>query len=781
MASNEEHAPKRPHGPGMHSVEKAKDFKGSISRLLRELKPFHSLIALALILAILGSILSILAPNKLSKLTDKISEGLVVNSSALEQISSNIKNQLNEENLKEEIPKILNIELSQGKVIEIMTSDQISEEEKVQFNILIEKMNKGIVENVVSEINSLPESILNILLTDSIYNEVAVSKEDKKILLALSTGDTNLSLPESICSILLTDFTVDGKVISTSDQVKFLQIMNTLSKNATATELYQKIEEMPKSIREIVEPFMNIEAIKKIGLILVIMYICSALFTYIESISMTNVSNKFARTLRGRISSKINKLPLSYFDKHTTGDILSRVTNDVDTIAQSMNQSLATLVSALTLFVGTLIMMFYTNWIMAFTAIGASLLGFIFMFMVLGKSQKYFVARQTELGNLNGHIEEVYSGLNVVKAYNGKAEADKRFNELNYKLYNANRKSQFLSGLMMPMMSFIGNFGYVAVCIVGALLTMNGSISFGVIVAFISYVRLFTSPLSQIAQAMTSLQSTAAASERVFEFLDEKEMKTENYITKHLDKSKVKGMISFENVSFTYDGNDKPTISNFTATARPGEKIAIVGPTGAGKTTMVNLLMKFYEINSGNIKIDGIKTSELTRDNIHELFTMVLQDTWMFEGTIKENIIYNRKNVSDEQVVNVCKTVGLDHFIKTLPNGYNSFVSDNDSISAGQKQLLTIARGMLDDAPFLILDEATSNVDTRTEELVQSAMDKLTKGRTSFIIAHRLSTIKNADLILVMKDGNIIEQGNHDDLMKQNGFYAELYNSQFEL
>ena len=409
---------------------------------------------------------------------------------------------------------------------------------------------------------------------------------------------------------------------------------------------------------------------------------------------------------------------------------------------------------------------------MALTAIGSSVFGFIFMSLVLGKSQKYFIARQTNLGNLNGHIEEVYSGLNVIKAYNGKKQVDSVFDELNSKLYDANCKSQFLSGLMMPMMGFIGNFGYVAVCIVGALLVSNGTISFGVIVAFITYVRLFTSPLSQIAQAMTSLQSTAAASERVFEFIDEEEMSSQKKVT---------GKVEFENVVFKYDGNDEPTIKNFTASINPGSKIAIVGPTGAGKTTMVNLLMKFYEINSGDIKIDGVSIHDLTRENIHDLFTMVLQDTWLFEGTVKENIIYNRKNISDEEVIQVCKTVGLHHFIKTLPNGYDSMLSENDGISAGQKQLLTIARGMLDDAPLLILDEATSNVDTRTEELVQKAMDKLTKGKTSFIIAHRLSTIKNADLILVMKDGNIIEQGNHKKLMKQNGFYAELYNSQFEL
>ena len=525
---------------------------------------------------------------------------------------------------------------------------------------------------------------------------------------------------------------------------------------------------------------MNMENIKHITLLLLGLYIGSAIFNYIQSVCMTDVANKFAKSLRSRISVKINKLPLKYFDKHQSGYILSRVTNDIDTIAQSMNQSLGMLVNSVTLFLGSIVMMFYTNWIMALTAIGASLLGFIGMFFILSKSQKYFIARQEELGKLNGHIEEIYSGINVVKVYNGKNEANKKFDELNKKVKEANRKSQFLSGLMQPVMNFIGNFGYVAVCIVGALLAMNNVITFGVIVAFMTYVRLFTNPLSQIAQSMTSLQSTAAASERVFEFVDESEMKKEDELTKVLKKEDVKGKIEFNNVVFQYDDNDKPTIKNFTATAMPGQKIAIVGPTGAGKTTMVNLLMKFYDINSGEIKIDGISTKELTRENIHDLFTMVLQDTWLFDGTVKENIIYNRENVSDEKIVEVCKEVGLDHFIKTLPHGYNSKLSDNDSVSAGQRQLLTIARGMIEDSPFLILDEATSNVDTRTEELVQKAMDKLTEGKTSFIIAHRLSTIKNADLILVMKEGNIVEQGNHEELMKKNGAYAELYNSQFD-
>ena len=666
-----------PMGRGGDPTDKAKDFKEAMKRLFSELKPFKILIFIAIVLAILGSIMSIIAPNKLSDLTDKISEGLVVNKDNMQILA-----------------------------------------EKVQQNFMTQNMQ---------------------------------------------------------------EIEIDGTKISIEDQTKFMEIMSSMDENSSATDLYSKLDEMPESIKTAVEPKMDMDGVKKIAIILASLYIASALFTFIQSIAMTDVANKFAKSLRSRISHKINKLPLRYYDKHLIGDILSRVTNDIDTIAQSMNQSLATLVSSTVLFLGTIVMMFYTNWIMALTAIGASLIGFIFMFGILGKSQKYFVARQVELGKLNGHIEEVYSGLNVVKAYNGGKLANEKFDVLNKNVYEANRKSQFLSGLMQPLMNFIGNFGYVAVCIVGAILTMKNMISFGVIVAFITYVRLFTSPLSQIAQAMTSLQSTGAASERVFEFLDEEEMADESGFTKKLDKNTVKGDIEFENVVFQYDNNPKPTIQNFSAKAKAGQKIAIVGPTGAGKTTLVNLLMKFYDINSGDIKIDGVSTKELTRENIHDLFTMVLQDTWLFDGTIKENIIYNTENVTDEQVKEVCKVVGLDHFIKTLPKGLDTELSDNDEVSAGQKQLLTIARGMLNKTPFLILDEATSNVDTRTEELVQKAMDKLTEGKTSFIIAHRLSTIKNADLILVVDNGNIIEQGNHEELMEKHGFYADLYNSQFEL
>lgn len=745
-------------------VSKAKDFKGAIKRLLQELSGFKKLIIISLVLAALGAILTIVTPNILSDLTDEISKGLVLNKDNFEKLTKEVTSSLNEES----ISKV--IDFSEKNIGKVMISSNIPKNDLMKFQEIMTKLNDETNNKSFKAISEMPDSILDILVNNDV---------DAKIF--IKSLNSNLVIPESVASKIFRDIEIDGHVIDATDQGKFLEIASNINEDVSATEIYGLVDNMPSSVKVVVEPYMNIDKIKNIAILLICIYLISAIFEYFEAILMTDVSNNFARKLRGNISSKINKLPLKYFDKHVIGDILSRVTNDVDTIAQSMNQSLSTLVSAITLFVGTIIMMFVTNSVMAITAILASLFGFVFMSLVLSKSQKYFVAKQNELGALNGHIEEVYSGLNVVKTYNGEKISNEKFDELNDKLYKANWKSGFLSGLMMPMMSFIGNFGYVAVCVVGALLALNGHISFGVIVAFIVYVRLFVSPLSQIAQAMTSLQSTAAASERVFEFLDEKEMADESNIKTTLDKEKVKGNIEFKNVEFKYDGNDKPTIKNFSAKAKAGEKVAIVGPTGAGKTTMVNLLMKFYDINKGEILIDGVSTKDLTRGNIHDLFTMVLQDTWVFNGSIKDNIIYNTSDVSMEMVESVCKTVGLDHFIKTLPDGYNTILNDNDSVSAGQRQLLTIARGMIQNAPFLILDEATSNVDTRTEELVQKAMDKLTEGKTSFIIAHRLSTIKNADLILVMNEGNIIEQGNHEELMKQNGFYAELYNSQFKL
>jgi len=716
----------RPGGPRVQ--EKSKDFKGSMIRLFKNLKPWKFLMAMALCLAMISAILALIAPDKLSGLADTITDGISPNEEKLQEIGI-------------EISTNLSVEKLQSKITTLYTDVEMTNEEKLQV-----------------------QETVNKFVTSSNLNGIELM----------------LSLPEKVLVYLLEEIEIDDQKISSGDQVMFLKLTTVIGKEIGTDKALGLVQQLPESIYTLVKPKIDMDMVKEIAIFMAILYLTSAIFNFIQSYSLTTVSNRFANKLRDSISKKINRLPLKYFDTHETGDVLSRVTNDVDMVAQNLNSSLATLVTSITLFIGSIIMMFVTNWIMAITAILSSVLGFIGMFSILAKSQKYFNERQVALGDMNGYIEEMYSGHNVVKAYNGTNEAINEFEKLNERMYDTNRKSQFLSGLMHPIMGFIGNFGYVMVCIVGAALTMNEIISFGVIVAFMIYVRMFTNPLSQIAQAMSSLQSTAAASERVFEFLEEKEMSNQEEIRKHLNKSKVKGEIEFKNVKFGYDPG-RTIIKDFSVQVRPGQKIAIVGPTGAGKTTMVNLLMKFYEINNGQILIDGLSTSELTRENIHELFIMVLQDTWLFEGTIRDNIRFNKENVSDEEIWSALKTVGVHHFVKTLPGGLDYQIGDNDTISQGQKQLLTIARGMIVDAPFLILDEATSNVDTRTEELVQKAMDKLTQGRTSFIIAHRLSTIKNADLILVMNDGNIIEQGNHEQLMKQDGFYANLYNSQFQL
>ena len=662
--------PRPGRGPG--NFEKSKDFKGSMIRLIKNLKPWKYLMGLALVLAMISAILALVAPNRLSKFADLIGAGLVPDTELMQTIGEEI-----------------------GK-------------------------------------NEIPQDIV-----------------------------------------------IDGVTITVEDQIEMMKLYQEMGEEPNQEKMLAAMDKLPESVYSLVEPKMDMEAIRNLAIFMGVIYALSSLFAYIQEYSLTTVSNRFANKLRDSISKKINRLPLKYFDSHETGDVLSRVTNDIDIVSFNLNNSLATLVTAITMFLGSLFMMLITNWIMALVAVASCMLGLFFMSIILKKSQKYFIAKQEALGDMNGYIEEMYSGHNVVKVYNGTKETFKEFGKLNERLYETNRKSQFLSDLMRPIMGFAGNLGYVAVCVVGALLTMNNVISFGVIVAFMIYVRMFNNPLNQIAQAMSSLQSTVAASERVFEFLDEKEMADQKDMSRHLNKSKVKGEIEFKNVKFGYDAG-KTIIKDFSVNVKPGQKIAIVGPTGAGKTTMVNLLMKFYEINNGQIIIDGVPTSELTRENIHELFIMVLQDTWLFDGTIRDNIKFNKEDVSDREIWDALKTVGVHHFVKTLPGGLDYVIGDNDTISQGQKQLLTIARGMIEDAPFLILDEATSNVDTRTEELVQKAMDKLTEGRTSFIIAHRLSTIKNAALILVMKEGNIVEQGNHEELMKQHGFYESLYNSQFE-
>lgn len=671
--------------PSKNKVHSPKNFWISFKRIFSELSNLRTVLFIAIIFSIFSSLLTIFAPNQISKLTDEISKGIGINNQKLIEVGSKIN-----ENMQLSSPQ--NIEIED---IEINIKDQI------EFLKKIEKL------------KSLENS------------EVELTNENQKALI-----------------------------------------------NA--------YESLPLSVKKIVEPKINMEKIKSLSIFLIIIYLLSGIFNYLQSFLMADLTNNFANNLRNKVSKKNNRLPLNYFDTNSIGDILSRITNDVDSVAMNLNQSLGTLSVSITMLIGSVIMMFYTNWKLALVAIFSSLFGFIFMFIILNKSQIFFRKRQAQLGNINGFIEEIYSGIHIVKVYNAEKEAKKEFRKLNLEMYKADIKSKFLSGLMHPIMMFIGNFGYVAVSIVGALFAKEGVISFGVIVAFMAYVRLFTNPLAQIAQSMQALQASIASSDRVFNFMDEKEMSSRTD-SKYIPYNKVKGKIEFKNISFKYPTNEKNTIKNFSAIAYPGQKIAIVGPTGAGKSTMVNLLMKFYEITEGDILIDGVSIHDLTRENIRELFTMVLQDTWLFEGTIKENIVYNMKNITDEDLKTLSKYVGLSHFINTLPDGFDTIISDSDSVSAGQRQLLTIARGMLKQAPFLILDEATSNVDTRTEEIVQKAMDKLMYGKTSFIIAHRLSTIINSDLIIVMNEGNIVEQGTHSELMKLNGFYAELYNSQFSL
>ena len=524
-------------------------------------------------------------------------------------------------------------------------------------------------------------------------------------------------------------------------------------------------------------PF-ELSQIWEIGILLIVLYVFGAVFSYIANVIIARVCFKMSQKLRSDISNKIDKLPLKKLDRTPYGDILSTVTNDVDMIGQTLHSSVSTLVGAIVLFFGSLIMMFVTNWIMALAAVVSTILGFSIMFIVMGKSQKYFVEQQNRLAEINGIIEETYSGQTVIKTYNAKEEFKSKFESVNDKLYASGWKSQFISGTMNPIMGFVGNLGYVVVCIIGAILFIKGEISFGVITAFMIYIRLFTNPLSQIAQAMTSVQSAAAASERIFEFLDSEEISDES--EKNVKLPDIKGNVEIKNVKFGYD-EDRIIINDFSASVKAGQKVAIVGPTGAGKTTIVNLLMRFYEMNSGDIKIDGVSIKKMTRSQVRNIFSMVLQDTWLFEGTIRENLVYNKEGVTEEELDKACEATGLEHFIKTLPHGYDTVLSDETNVSVGQKQLLTIARAMIQNSPMLILDEATSNVDTRTEELIQKAMDKLTENRTSFVIAHRLSTIKNSDLILVLKDGDVIESGNHQELIKKKGFYAELYNSQFSL
>lgn len=654
-------------------VQKPKNLKQALGKLISYCKKEVGIIVLALILAVVGTVLTIIGPNQISRITDYIYDGLTYGISA------------------EEVAEEMRQQIIQGKI-------DVSE-------FLPEGTDPRMVDWENLDLTNQEEP-----LTAAILENVRLSED---FVRTHQGGGIDMDGIRSVCMLLLT------------------------------------------------------------------IYLVSALCTFSQHFIMATVTQKLSHRMRGDIDGKINRLPLKYFSANSYGDVLSRVTNDVDTIGQGLSNSAISLVSAFAQFIGCLMMMFWTNWMMAATTIVTVVLGIFFMAFLMKHSQHYFKERQHSLGKLNGYIEEIYSGHDVIRISNAQKRIKDKFTQMNLAVKNANFKSQFLSGLMQPVMNFVGNLGYVAVCVVGAMLVINGNITFGVITAFLIYVRLFEQPLRQIAQGMTNMQSTAAATERVFEFLEEEELEDESQKTAW--SAKVSGEVEFRNVKFAYPNTpDVEVIHNFSAHIQPGQKVAIVGPTGAGKTTLVNLLMRFFETTAGDIYIDGVNTKQMRREDVHGLFGMVLQDTWLFEGTVRENLIYNRENVSEETMVEVCKACGIHSFIQALPHGYDTILNDDTSISAGQKQLFTIARAMIQNSPMLILDEATSSVDTRTEIITQKAMDQLTEKRTSFVIAHRLSTIKNADLILVIRDGDIAEQGNHENLLKQNGFYAELYNSQFE-
>ena len=730
------HSHNKRHG-GYRGHKKPKDLVGTWKKLLGYCRRYLAVFMIAILCAAAGTVLTLIGPDKLSDMTDTITAGITPNTEALTELTEAVS-------------------------------------ENASANM--QEVSTAIAANLQS---STPKAIT--------VNGSEISLADQRQTLSLLSGlddpdaatmqKTMAKLPEAVTNALYSDVTIDGQTISAADQRAAMEIMSGIDPEESEDAL-EAMDKLPDSVYSLIAPSIDMDKVQRIGFILVTFYALSYLFSAIQGWITAGVTQRVSQQLRGDISRKINRLPMAFYNRTSTGDILSRVTNDVDLISQSLNQSIGNLITSVILLFGSLLMMLITNLWMTLTAILASLLGFVVMFAIMGRSQKYFARQQRHLGALNGHIEEMYTGHTVVKAYNGEAAAQQTFDEMNDKLRESGFRAQTLAGMMMPVMTFVGNLGYVAVCVVGGAMALNDMISFGVIVAFMMYVRYFTQPLSQIAQAVQSLQSAAAAGERVFEFLEAEEMPDES--GKKSDIGAVQGTVDFDHVRFGYEDTDKIVIHDFSAHAKPGQKIAIVGPTGAGKTTMVNLLMRFHDIQSGEIRIDGVPTNEMTREAVREQFCMVLQDTWLFEGTLRENLIYCTENVSDEKMIAACKAVGLDHFIRTLPKGYDTVVGDQLSLSQGQKQQLTIARAMIADKPMLILDEATSSVDTRTEQQIQSAMDKLMENRTSFVIAHRLSTIRNADLILVMNHGDIVESGTHEELLAKGGFYADLYNSQFE-
>lgn len=730
------HSHNKRHG-GYRGHNKPKDLVGTWKKLLGYCRRYLAVFMIAILCAAAGTVLTLIGPDKLSEMTDTITAGITPNTEALTELTEAVS-------------------------------------ENASANM--QEVSTAIAANLQS---STPKAIT--------VNGSEISLADQRQTLSLLSGvedpdaatmqDAMAQLPDAVTAALYSDVTIDGQTISAADQRAAMEIMSGIDPEESEDAL-EAMDKLPDSVYSLIAPSIDMDKVQRIGFILVTFYALSYLFSAIQGWIIAGVTQRVSQKLRGDISRKINRLPMAFYNRTSTGDILSRVTNDVDLISQSLNQSIGNLITSVILLFGSLLMMLITNLWMTLTAILASLLGFAVMFAIMGRSQKYFARQQRHLGALNGHIEEMYTGHTVVKAYNGEAAAQQTFDQMNDKLRESGFRAQTLAGMMMPVMTFVGNLGYVAVCVVGGAMALNDMISFGVIVAFMMYVRYFTQPLSQIAQAVQSLQSAAAAGERVFEFLEAEEMPDES--GKKSDIGAVQGTVDFDHVRFGYEDTDKIVIHDFSAHAKPGQKIAIVGPTGAGKTTMVNLLMRFHDIQSGEIRIDGVPTNEMTREAVREQFCMVLQDTWLFEGTLRENLIYCTENVSDEKMIAACKAVSLDHFIRTLPKGYDTVVGDQLSLSQGQKQQLTIARAMIADKPMLILDEATSSVDTRTEQQIQSAMDKLMENRTSFVIAHRLSTIRNADLILVMNHGDIVESGTHEELLAKGGFYADLYNSQFE-
>lgn len=781
---------RRPTGPmgRPSSGEKAKDLVGTWKKLLRYCRKYIAILITAVVCAAVGVILTLAGPDQLSNMTDTITKGIAPNTEKLETITTTISDSIssNMETLMQEITAPLSDEtILQQKTAAILEDSNCSAADKQAFQDFLNAASDP--DSMQEQLLTLPNSVQSILFSDIEDHGVTISAEDQiqtlQLLGTLHEEDAEAlqqalgQLPESVTTALYTDLQIDGVTITGADQSAMMRLLSGMDSDDTDAIL-AALDQLPDSVYGLIKPTIDMERILQIGLLLVTFYLLSYILSTTQGFLMATVTQRVSKQMRSDISRKINRLPMWFYNRTTTGDVLSRVTNDVDTIGQSLNQSIGTLVSAVVLFLGSLIMMLVTNVWMTVTAVLASVLGFSIMLAITSRSQKYFIRQQQHLGDLNGHIEEIYTGHTVVKAYNGEAEAEQTFDQMNQKLCESNFKAQCLSGMMMPVMNFIGNLGYVAVCVVGGAMALNGKITFGVIVAFMMYVRYFTQPLSQIAQAVQSLQSAGAAGERVFEFLEAEEMEDETGKIEQL--SNVKGEVTFEHVKFGYEDSDATIIHDFSAVAKPGQKVAIVGPTGAGKTTMVNLLMRFHEIQGGKICIDGTPTNTMKREAVHAQFCMVLQDTWLFEGTVRENLIYCEKGIREEKMRAACKAVGLDHFIRTLPNGYDTVLDDQVNLSQGQKQQLTIARAMIADKPMLILDEATSSIDTRTERQIQTAMDQLMEGRTSFVIAHRLSTIKNADLILVLKDGDIIESGTHEELIAKNGFYADLYNSQFE-